>query len=133
MLVFQALLDEAERIRASLAAFATQQRRLAAASPPAPRSLAEQCGRALAEIADALESGREPREATPIWERIESCAAELGPSPAVDTLLGQIRAAWRIAGVMTDDGEAGARRSRLRAAAPPSAGSRRAHDARART
>jgi uncharacterized membrane protein YccC len=105
VLVFQTLLDEAERIRASLAAFATQQRRLAAASPACARSLAEQCGRALAEIADALESGREARESTPIWERIESCAREVGPSPAVDTLLGQIRAAWRIAGVMTDDGK----------------------------
>jgi uncharacterized membrane protein YccC len=105
VLVFQALLDEAERIRASLAALATQQHRLAAASPVCARSLAEHCRRALAEIADALESGREPREAAPIWAPIERCAREVAPSPIVDGLLGQIRAAWRIAGVMTGDKE----------------------------
>jgi uncharacterized membrane protein YccC len=119
VLVFQALLDEAERIRASLAALATQQHRLAAASPACARSLAGQCGRALAEIADALEGGREPREATPIWEPIEACARDVASSPVVDSLLGQMRAAWRIAGVMSgEEGDRSARHAPLRRRPP---------------
>jgi len=105
VLVFQALLDEAERIRASLAALATQQRRLAASSPVCARELASHCAHALAEIADALDAGRAPRETAPLWEAVEACARALGPSPVVDALLGQIRAAWRIAGAMTGDAE----------------------------
>jgi len=119
VLVFQALLDEAERIRASLAALATQQHRLAAASPACARSLAGQCARALAEIADALEGGREPREATPIWEPIEACARDVASSPVVDSLLGQMRAAWRIAGVMSgEEGDRSARHAPLRRRPP---------------
>src|SRR5262245_19533638 len=103
VLVFQALLDEAERIRASLAALATQQRRLAESSVECARDLARNCGRALAEIAAALDAGREPREETPIWRPIDACARQLAPSPVVDALLGQVRGAWRIAGAMTSE------------------------------
>lgn len=105
VLVFQALLDEAERIRASLAALATRQHQLLDAHPACARTLGELTGRALSEIAAALDAGREPRETTPIWGRLESCAAELGNAVIVDALLGQTRAAWRTAGVMTEGGE----------------------------
>jgi hypothetical protein len=106
VLVFQSLLDEAERIRASLAALATHQHRLAASSPACARELATHCARALSEIADALDAARAPRESMPIWDPIDACVRALGPSAAVDALLGQIRAAWRIAGAMTAESEA---------------------------
>jgi hypothetical protein len=103
VLVFQALLDEAERIRASLAALATRQRQLLDAHPSCARTLGELSARVLSEIAAALENGREPRESTPIWPKLESCAEQLGHAVVVDALLGQLRAAWRTAGVMTED------------------------------
>jgi uncharacterized membrane protein YccC len=100
---FQALFDEAERIRASLASVATEQRGLnfdREASCHA--SLARACGRVLAEIAAALEEGRDPDDHQgKIWEPIDTCLATLPPSVTVDALLAQIRAAWRTAGVLS--------------------------------
>lgn len=100
VLVFQALLDEAERIRASLASVVTWRPRLLEFHPRCAHDLAAACGRALFAIADALEQGRAPREDTPIWEPIDACVREIGHVPAVDGLLGQLRAAWRTAGVL---------------------------------
>ena len=100
VLVFQALLDEAERIRASLAGFATEQRRLIENDRSCAHALSQDCGLALAEIAAAIEAGREPREDTSIWRRMRECSRRLA-HPVVDGLLGQIRAAWRTAGVLT--------------------------------
>ena len=60
VLVFQALLDEAERIRASLAALVTRQHQLLAAHPGCAHQLAEAAARVLFEIAAALEEAREP-------------------------------------------------------------------------
>jgi len=102
VLVFQSLFDEAERIRASLASVATEQRRLATSGSSCAATLPSLCGRALTEIAAALEEGRDPSdEEAPIWEPMDRCVAELPPSAAVDALLGQIRAAWRTAGLLT--------------------------------
>jgi uncharacterized membrane protein YccC len=105
VLVFQALLDEAERIRATLAALATRQRQLLDAHPACARTLSELSARVLEEIAAALEGGRQPREPGPVWAKLESCAEQLRPSVIVDALLGQLRSAWRIAGVMSEDGD----------------------------
>ena len=105
VLVFQALLDEAERIRATLAALATRQRQLLDAHPGCARTVSELSARVLEEIASALEGGRLPREPGPVWATLESCAGQLGPSVIVDALLGQLRAAWRTAGVMSEDGD----------------------------
>ena len=100
VLVFQALLDEAERIRASLASFVTWRPRVLEFHPQCAIDLPTACGRALFEIADALEQGRAPREDAAIWAPIAACVGEIGHVPAVDALLGQLRAAWRTAGVM---------------------------------
>ncbi|MEO7276310.1 MAG: FUSC family protein, partial [Vicinamibacterales bacterium] len=108
VLVFQALLDEAERIRASLAGFVTWRPRVLEFHPQCAIDLPTACSRALFEIADALEHGRAPREESPIWAPIEACVREIGHLPAVDALLGQLRAAWRTAGVMEAADEAGA-------------------------
>jgi uncharacterized membrane protein YccC len=106
VLVFQALLDEAERIRASLAALATRQRQLLVtldADPACATTLSQWIGRVLFEIAGAVETGRAPREETPLWAPLDACARQLPQSAPVDALLGQLRAAWRMAGVMTAD------------------------------
>ncbi|MFL6280642.1 MAG: FUSC family protein [Vicinamibacterales bacterium] len=102
LLVFQALFDEAERIRASLAAIVSWQRRTAPDDPSCRASLPQACGRALLEIAGALHEGRTPRdERGEIWRTIDACVAALPKSVEIDALLGQIRAAWRTAGMLT--------------------------------
>ncbi|HMC75839.1 MAG TPA: FUSC family protein [Vicinamibacterales bacterium] len=103
LLVFQALLDEAERIRASLAALAARERQLNAADPSCARRFAESADRVAREIADAVAHGRDPRETTPLWYPLEQCARQLPYPAAVAALLGQLRAAWRTAGVMTTE------------------------------
>jgi uncharacterized membrane protein YccC len=101
VLVFQALLDEAERVRASLASLATQRRRLNDADQTYADALSGLVAGALAEIATALEDGREPREPPELWRSLDECARALSAVTAVDSLLGQIRAAWRTAGALT--------------------------------
>jgi hypothetical protein len=105
VLVFQALLDEAERIRASLAALGARQRQLLDTHAACARTVSELSGRALLAIADALDAGRAPREETPIWAPLEACARQLPHTAAADALFGQLRAAWRTAGVMTAEGD----------------------------
>ncbi len=78
--VFQALLDEAERIRASLAGLTTQRRRMLETNAACANGLAEYAGRALYAIADALEHGREPREDDPIWHALDDCTRQLPQS-----------------------------------------------------
>ena len=101
VLVFQALLDEAERIRASLASLATAQHILSDEDRAIAVSVAASCSRALDEIALAIAEGREPREDGPLWDRMHESARRLPRAAIVDALLGQIRAAWRTAGVLT--------------------------------
>jgi uncharacterized membrane protein YccC len=101
VLVFQALLDEAERIRASLASLATEQHILSDDDRTIAVSVAASCGRALDEIATAVAEGREPREDGSFWDRLHESARRLPRAAIVDALLGQIRAAWRTAGVLT--------------------------------
>ena len=99
--VFQALLDEAERIRASLAAFAVHDGRLGQADQSCARTLAELLAQALTEIAAALEDGREPRERPGFSQSLASCVGRGSSGAIVEPLLTQIRAAWRTAGVLT--------------------------------
>lgn len=101
VLVFQSLLDEAERIRASLAGLATQRRRTLEVNAICADGLAEHTALALGEIADAIEDGREPGEPVPIWPPLDDCARQLPDIPIVGALLGQIRSAWQTAAVMT--------------------------------
>jgi uncharacterized membrane protein YccC len=102
-LALRSLLDEAERIRASLAALALHHGRQANshAHPEAFAGFAEATGQLLREIAAALDEAREP-SASKTWELIEQSARQLQQNRAiVDGLLGQLRSAWRVAGVMT--------------------------------
>lgn len=113
VLVFQALLDEGERLRASLAALAARHRQLLNADPACATTFSQWTGRVLEEIATALEEGRAPREETPLWAPLEVCARQLPHASPVEALLGQLRAAWRTAGVMTGDAEPPAPQPRL--------------------
>ncbi len=99
--VFQALLDEGERIRASLAAFAIYYRRLGEVDQACAKALTHLTTQALAEIAAALDEGREPRERAGFSAELTSCVERLSSSAVVETLLRQVRAAWRTAGVPT--------------------------------
>ncbi len=99
--LFQALLDEGERIRASLAAFAIHHRRLGGEDHACAATLTHLIAQALAEIAAALDDGREPRERPGFSASLASCVERLSSSAVVETLLRQVRAAWRIAGVPT--------------------------------
>lgn len=100
VLVFQALLDEAERIRASLASLATHQRRLRQEEGARLETLSGALALALTEIAQALEGAREPRAPAGLWGRLDDCARRLPHEALLEALLGQLRAAWRTAGVL---------------------------------
>ena len=99
--VFQALLDEAERIRASLAAFAVHYEHLGQGDQSCARTLRDLSAQALAEIAAALNAAREPREQPDFSESLARCVGRLSSRAIAEPLLGQIRAAWRTAGVLT--------------------------------
>jgi len=99
-LVFQALLDEAERIRASLAALAVRHQPLADAHRRCAIDFAHAVGDVLGQIAHALTEAREPRDERRAWHAIEACRATLTSTPSIDALLGQLRAAWRTAAVL---------------------------------
>jgi uncharacterized membrane protein YccC len=99
--VFQALLDEAERVRASLAALAIRYRRLEEADRAAATALTGATARALAEIADALDEGRELREPAGLSRSLAGCVPRLVVRTPAESLLGQIRAAWQTAGMLT--------------------------------
>lgn len=64
-------------------------------------TLSNQLARALAEIAAALAEGREPRALPGLSRSLADCVKRLSPGTTVEPLLGQIRAAWRTAGVLT--------------------------------
>ena len=98
---FQALLDEGERIRAGLAAFAIHFGRLGERGQSCASALPHLAAEALEEIAAALEEGREPRERPGFSEALSDCLGQISSHAIVETLLQQIRAAWRTAGVLT--------------------------------
>ena len=100
LFVFQALLDEAERVRASLAALAVHYERLADADQRCARTFVDISSRALAEIASALDAGREPREPRNFSQSLADCVERFSSSAIVEPLSDQIRAAWRTAGVL---------------------------------
>jgi hypothetical protein len=109
VLVFRALLDEAERIRASLAALALHQPRRAgqdAAEEAALPAFITAVAATLEEIAAALEEARDPVAATDMWNTLEASAKSFTRGRRVaDSLLGQLRAAWRTAGILTNPDE----------------------------
>ena len=91
LLLFRALLDEAERIRASLAALSLSSARHDDAVP-------HHLSVVVREVADAVEAGRAPVRLPHDWVALDSAAGRLRDNGApIDSLLGQLRAASRIA------------------------------------
>jgi uncharacterized membrane protein YccC len=91
VLVFQALLDEAERLRTGLASLSISPAR------GHPRVVAPLAA-LLTEIAAAVQEGRAPSAAPLEWDTLNSAAAELRQlGTPIDGVLGQLRAAWRTA------------------------------------
>lgn len=115
---FEALLDEAGRLRASLAALATDAYLLedqgSARAAASLRLLGTDASVALREIAAALDAGRAPADLGTRWHEIDlhvaAIEAELpeGAVPLADAraFLGQLRAAWRAGQVPADAGAA---------------------------
>jgi uncharacterized membrane protein YccC len=90
-LVFRALLDEAERVRDSLAA-------LSVASPPQRGRVVDALAAVLREIATAVDEGRAPAHLSTEWQVLDTAAHESHATTArLDALLGQLRAAFRLA------------------------------------
>jgi uncharacterized membrane protein YccC len=93
VLVFVALLDEAERIRTSLAA-------LALAAPDERREVTDHLTPILRELASAVEEGRAPESRAREWSALNLRAGQAGSGVTpLRTLLGQVRAACRTASV----------------------------------
>jgi uncharacterized membrane protein YccC len=112
-MVFQALLDEAERIRESLAA-------LSIVSPPLPEAVAASVAALLREIGDAVDAARAPEVDDREWRTVEAAAL---PHPAaharLEALLSQLRAAFRLAATPAAEPSAPTRRARPVPALPP--------------
>lgn len=102
---FETLLAEAERIRTSLGALASDRHVLERAgdleAAQAVAALGESASPVLKRIAEALEQGAAPADWDDSWESLEARMERLGhraPHLTVDdgqALLGQLRAAWR--------------------------------------
>ncbi len=83
VLAFRAFLDEAERIRASLAALAAQQARVSDTQPAARDSatvFATDVSALLREVAESVEQARDPVEPRDVWTTLDSHARLLGGS-----------------------------------------------------
>jgi uncharacterized membrane protein YccC len=119
---FEALLTEAERIRGTLAALATDRYLLAQHAAPQVADI-ERFGAAaapvLTEIASALDAARAPLADADMWPRFDAPIAALEAARAepianralgdAEALLGQLRSAWRAASAPAGgdgDGEA---------------------------
>ena len=103
VLVFVALLDEAERIRSGLAAVALRHAALLRSDHACATQFASVVSTLLREIADAIEHGRAPRDATRMWPRLEACTPALRGEAAFEAVLGRLRAAWRTGRSMAGD------------------------------
>ncbi len=100
MLGFQALLDEAERIRAGLAALAFHHRRLLNSDRSCAGAVSSLTAQVLEEIAAALASGRAPRTVPGVAQSLADCVKMLSPAIRSEPLLAQLDAAWRTAGLL---------------------------------
>lgn len=92
LLVFRALLDQAERIRASLAALSLSPAR-------GHDRIAGHLSQVLEAIAAAVEEGRAPAPLDDHWQALDDAAAGWRGTTPLDSLLGQLRAACRTATV----------------------------------
>lgn len=100
MLGFQALLDEAKRIRASLAALAFHHGRISNVDRSCAGAVSSLSAQVLDEIAAALAFGQEPRTIPGVSQSLTDCAKVLSPTIRIDPLIAQLGAAWRTAGLL---------------------------------
>jgi len=106
---FQLLLDEAERIRGTLAALAAAAgaRVVSGAERACVGELAVPSAEVLRAVARALEAARAPGDVGRAWARIAEIEQRLrgGGAIAVDAraLFGQLRSAWRVAEAPAED------------------------------
>jgi uncharacterized membrane protein YccC len=100
---FQALLDETERVRASLVALASDRARTS--QTRAIDDLVLAAAELLDDLAAALEAAREPIDSRGDWQRFSDAEARIEAASSADVhvrgdahaLAGQLRSAWRIA------------------------------------
>lgn len=97
MLGFQALLDEAERIRAGLAGLALHHERLSTLDRSCAATVSSLAAQVLEEIAAALAFGRAPRTVPGAAESLADCAKRLSPGIRIEPLLAQLDASWQTA------------------------------------
>lgn len=101
VLVFRSLLQEAERLRASLALLAIRYDTLASSHGACVGNLTRALAGTLDEIAGAVQLRRAPEDAAGNWDALARCSRDLPQSEVLDALFGQLRAAWRTAGTLT--------------------------------
>ena len=99
VLAFHALLQEAERLRASLALLATRYETLTQSHGVCVRDLTRAVAAVLGEIAAAVQDRRAPEDVPGSWDALAECSRQLS-SDALDALAGQLRGAWRTAGTL---------------------------------
>lgn len=100
LLGFQALLDEAESIRAGLAALAFHFQGVSSSQRSCAAAVSSLAAQVLDEIALALALGREPHAVPGVSQSLADCARVLAPAIRIDPLLAQLDAAWRTAGLL---------------------------------
>jgi uncharacterized membrane protein YccC len=101
VLAFRALLQEAERLRISLALLATRYDTLSQSHGGCVRDLTRAVSAVLGEIAAAVQERRAPEDVPGSWDALAGCSRELS-SDALDALAGQLRASWRTAGTLAE-------------------------------
>jgi len=100
VLVYRALLQEAERLRASLALLATRHAMLSRSHAKCIADLTRALATVLSEIAGAVQERRAPEDEARRWGMLAACARDLPSGDGLDALLGQLRAAWRTSGTL---------------------------------
>lgn len=100
VLVFRALFQEAERLRASLALLAMRYQALSRSHGACLSDLTRALAEILGDIASAVQERRAPEDTGGNWDALAACSGTLPPSEVLDALLGQLRAAWRTAGTL---------------------------------
>ena len=101
VLVFRALFQEAERLRASLALLVTRYQALSRSHGTCISDLTRALAEVLGEIASAVHERRAPEDVERNWDALAACSNDLPPSEVLEALLGQLHAAWRMAGTLT--------------------------------
>lgn len=113
MAVFQALLDEGERLRTSLGAVASLYTRAAVANDGPTVGTVSQVAtivaRLLRAVADAADAARPPEAPEDLWRELDAaCRALPAERSLLEALAGQLRASWRLVSAPTSAEESSA-------------------------